>query len=86
MKLKIFTKNDCPNCPPARKLAKELEKEGKLEIENHNADEPDGLAEAQFYDVLATPSLILCDEADDEIISWRGKAPLKKDIYKEMAQ
>ncbi len=85
MRLKVFTKGDCPNCPPARKLAAELQKEDKLEIKSYNVDEPEGLAEAQFHTILATPSLILCDEADDEIASWRGAAPSKEEIYKKMA-
>jgi thiol-disulfide isomerase/thioredoxin len=83
MKLKVFVKNDCPNCPPAKELAEELQNEGKLEVETYNVDEPEGLAEAQFYTVMATPSLVLCEEDDQEKTSWRGEAPKKEEVYKE---
>jgi glutaredoxin len=84
MKLKVFTKSNCPNCPPAKELAKELKRENKLEVNNYNVDEAEGLAEAQFYTVLATPSLILCDENDEEITSWRGLAPSKEEVYQKI--
>lgn len=81
-KLKIFTKADCPKCPAAKQLGGELKKEGKINVEFFNVDEADGLAEAQFYSVLATPSLILCrdDEDQEEIKSWRGECPDKESI------
>ncbi|MBU2025377.1 MAG: thioredoxin family protein [Patescibacteria group bacterium] len=81
MKLKVFTKNHCPNCPPAKKLAEEIEEQGKLPVEYHDVDEPDGLAEAQFFNVLATPALILCDDKDKEVESWRKDMPASKEIY-----
>ncbi|MBD3299954.1 MAG: thioredoxin family protein [Candidatus Moranbacteria bacterium] len=84
MKLKVFTKNDCPNCPPAKELAQKIENEGKIEVELFNTDEADGLAEAQFYAVLATPSLILCDKNEDEVEAWRGEVPTREEVYKKI--
>lgn len=81
MELKVFVKNDCPNCPPAKDLAEEIKEEEKLKVEIFNVDEAGGLAEAQFYNVLATPSLVLCDDSDEEIVSFRGDVPSKETIY-----
>jgi glutaredoxin len=81
-KLKVFTKNDCPRCPAAKRLGEEIKKEGAIEVEFYSTDEADGLAEAQLYSVLATPTLVLCQKNADEeeIQSWRGEAPTKEDV------
>lgn len=84
MKLKVFTKENCPNCPAAKKVAEVVEDEGKLQVEYFNVDDPDGLAEAQFFSVLATPTIVLTDDTDKEVASWRGAAPEKKEIYDKM--
>lgn len=80
MTLKIFTQANCPKCPPAKKLGKEIEKEGKLKVEWFDISTVDGLAEASFYSVLSTPSLILVNEAGKEITGWRGQVPRKSEI------
>ncbi len=84
MKLKIFTKMDCPNCPAAKELGKKLQKEGTV-IEWYDLDEEEGLTEAVFFDVLSTPSLIITDESDCEIKGWRGEVPPITDIQKNMS-
>jgi len=77
MKLKIFTKKECPKCPAAKTLGEEMKKEGNVQVELYDVEQADGLAEAQLYSVLATPSLVLCndDPDEEEIKSWRGEAP-----------
>ena len=83
MKLKIFTKLDCPNCPAAKKIGKQLEKKG-AKIEWHDLDEEEGLSEAVYFDVLSTPSLIIVDENDSEIKAWRGDLPTADSLKKEL--
>jgi len=83
-KLKVFTKKDCPNCPKAKALGDEVAKEGKMKVEFYDVEQADGLAEAQLYSVLATPTMVLCEDSEDdnEIKSWRGATPPNKDdIY-----
>jgi len=82
-KLKVFTKKDCPNCPKAKALGGEIAKEGKIGVEFYDVEQADGLAEAQLYSVLATPTLILCEDDSDEeeIKSWRGETPGKEEVY-----
>lgn len=84
MKLKVFTKADCPNCPPAKKLAEAVENEKKLKVEFFDVEDPDGLAEAQFYSVMSTPSLVMTDDTDKEVGSWLGIVPTKKEVYDKM--
>ena len=74
MKLKVFTKTDCPNCPAAKKLAQMLENKG-ANVEWFDLDQEEGLSEAVFFDVLSTPALIITDVDDMEIKGWRGKVP-----------
>ncbi len=83
MKLKIFTKTDCPNCPAAKKIGQQLEKKG-ANIEWFDLDNEEGLSEAVYFDVLSTPSLIVTDEDDSEIKAWRGEVPEITDIQKEL--
>ena len=70
MTIKLFVKRDCPRCPAAKKAV-----EGIENIEVYSVDEADGLAEASFYGVLATPTVLVLDETDREIAAWRGEAP-----------
>lgn len=81
-KLKVFTKKECPRCPAAKSLSDEIKKEGKVAVEFYDVDQADGLAEAQLYSVLATPTLVLCenDEDEGEIKSWRGEAPSRDEV------
>ena len=87
-KIKVFTKKDCPNCPPAKKLGEEIAKENLLEVEFYNVDQSEGLAEAQFYSVMATPTIVLCDANSDEteLKSWRGETPEIEEIKEEVGE
>jgi len=83
MKLKVFTTTECPNCPAAKEICKQLEKIG-AKIEWFDLDEEEGLSEAVYFDVLSTPSIIITDEDDSEIKAWRGDVPSINDIQKEL--
>jgi len=97
MILKIFTQPNCPKCPPAKKLGEQLNRKdtsgvarrdspdggGKqIKVEYYDISTADGLAEASFYSVMSTPSLILCDDQGKETKSWRGETPSSKVIEK----
>jgi glutaredoxin len=79
MEVKIFWKQECPNCPPAKDLGKVLEQKG-TNVSYHNVDEVDGLTESIVYNVMATPSIVLTDNSGDEIQSWRGQVPNIEDL------
>jgi hypothetical protein len=77
--IKIFTKIQCPKCPAVKEIGTELKKEG-IPVLNYDLDTIDGLAEAAFYSILSTPSLIIEDEKEEEVISWRGVVPTLQEV------
>ena len=81
MILKVFWKDACPRCPAAKEVAKQLE-EGGLKVEYHNVDDLNGLTEATLYGVMATPSLVLVDDENKEVASWRGEVPPQEEVKK----
>lgn len=82
MIVKIFWKENCPNCPAAKALGKTLELDNGMDVVYYNTKDPDGLAEAVMYDVMSAPSVIVCSNKGDEIIGWRGLTPTVEDIIK----
>jgi len=77
--VKIFTKAKCPKCPAAKEMGMALKKEG-VEVLNYDLDTIDGLAEASFYSVLSTPSVVIEDEEEREMASWRGIVPTLQEV------
>ena len=74
-KLIVFVKKDCPQCPLAKKVAKEVAKELGLEYEEINIEKD--MISALMYNVISTPSIAL----DDEVL-FRGEIPDKKELVK----
>jgi len=81
--IKIFTKAKCPKCPAVKKIGKELKKEG-LSVLNYDLDTIDGLAEASFYSIRSTPSIVIEDEKEREVISWRGVVPSLQEVKQHL--
>jgi len=81
MKVKIFWQKNCPHCPEAKNAGKQLEKEA--EVQYFDVDTFDGLAEASYYNIVSTPSIVVLDNNDNEIKIWRGKAPRLEEIREE---
>jgi len=77
MKLIVFTKKDCPNCPNAKRIAMEVAKELNLEFEEIDIEED--LITALQYNVASTPSIALNEE-----ILFRGEVPSKDDLIREI--
>ncbi len=76
-KIKLFWKENCAKCPAAKALVADSPK-----AELFNIDEVDGLAEAAFYGVMSTPSIIVTDGGGQELASWRGEVPSREAISK----
>ena len=64
-------------------MGKQLEKEA--EVQYFDVDSVDGLAEASYYNIASTPSIVALDNADNEIKIWRGKTPHLEEIREEAA-
>jgi hypothetical protein len=75
MLLKVFVKEDCPNCPAAKEVANQFPF-SKL----YDLDDAEGLAEAAFHSVLCTPSMILVDDQGMVVQSWRCHVPRPTEI------
>lgn len=75
MQLKIFVKEECPNCPAAKEVASRFAFSRLYDL-----GDTDGLAEAAFHSVLCTPSLVLVDDDDTVIQSWRCHVPKPSEI------
>ncbi|RLB64250.1 MAG: hypothetical protein DRH04_11670 [Deltaproteobacteria bacterium] len=77
--LLVFVKNDCPRCPAAKALGEKLRREGQM-VRQFDVETADGLAEASFYGVMATPTLIVVDEDEEVVASWRGNVPPEDEL------
>lgn len=75
MQLKVFVKENCPNCPAAKEVASQFPF-SKL----YDMDNAEGLAEAAFHSVLCTPSMVLVDDHEMVLQSWRCHVPRPADI------
>jgi hypothetical protein len=81
--IKIFTKATCPRCPAVKEIGKELKKEG-VPVLSYDLDTIDGLAEASFYSILSTPSIVIEDEQEREVMSWRGVVPTLQEVKQHL--
>ena len=77
--IKIFTKSECPKCPAAKEIGSILQQEG-LQVNYYDMETPDGLAEAAFYSVLSTPTIIIEDQDARILAGWRGSIPTLQEI------
>ena len=57
-KLLLFVRANCPICPAAKRVAREVADETGMELEVYDVDTVEGRAEAAFHDVMSTPTLI----------------------------
>ncbi len=77
--IKIFTKTECPKCPAAKEIGGILQ-QGGLRVAYYDIETPHGLAEAAFYSVLSTPTIIIEDENEKVVAGWRGLVPTLQEI------
>lgn len=84
MKIKLFTRINCPKCPAAKLVVDDVKKQKNAVVEIFDVDTVDGMAEAAFYTVMSTPTVLVCDTNDKEISSWRGEAPKLDDLLNKL--
>ncbi len=75
MVLKVFVKEDCPNCPAAKEVARQFPFSKLFNMDNAN-----GLAEAAYHSVLCTPSMVLVNNDGTVMQSWRCHVPRPTEI------
>jgi len=77
--VKLFIKNRCPRCPHAKQIGKELKAAG-FKVQEYDVETPEGLAEASFYSVQATPTFIIEDLQENMLADFRGVVPSVQQI------
>jgi hypothetical protein len=73
--LKVFVKQECQKCPAAKEVASNFP-----ETEIYDIEQPEGLAEAAYYSVLCTPSIVVVDDSGSEVFAWRCTVPSPRDV------
>lgn len=83
MILKLFTQPTCGKCPAAKELIKSLiVNRESLIVEEYDVTTVDGMAEGSFYSVMATPTILVCDDKGKVIKDFRGEAPSLTELEK----
>ena len=77
--IKIFTRAECPKCPAMEEIGQKLRNEG-VPVSKYDVETTEGLAEASFYSILSTPSLLIEDEEQKEVAAWRGTTPSLQEV------
>ena len=78
-KVKVFVKDGCAKCPSAKEVGGLLLQEG-LEVLYYDIDTVDGLAEATYYGVLSTPTMIVEDSEEKMLADFRGTVPTVEQV------
>jgi thioredoxin-related protein len=84
-KVKLFWKAECPQCGNAKIVGSQLKQEG-LAVYDYNLDTTDGLAEASYYGVMSTPTIIVEDKEENTIASFSGQVPTSAEVKKAIAR
>jgi glutaredoxin len=84
-KVKVFVKDGCVKCPSAKEVGRLLLQEG-IEVLYYDIDTADGLAEASFYGVLATPTMIVEDNEEKMLADFRGTVPTLQQVKQVLAK
>ena len=84
-RIELFWKKSCPRCPEAKAIARKLEEKG-YSVDYYNIETTEGLAEASLHMVLATPTMVLVDGNDEEIVAWRGIAPSVSEVESAISE
>ena len=84
-KVKLFWKAECPLCGNAKIIGGMLKQDG-LVVDDYNLDTADGLAEASYYGVKSTPTMIIEDEEENAIASYSGHIPTPLEVKKAISR
>ena len=77
--IKLFVKEGCSLCPSAKEVGLRLTQEG-LQVLCYDLDTADGLAEASYYGILSTPTMIIEDDNEKMLADFRGMVPTVQQI------
>jgi len=83
--IKVFVQRGCAKCPQAKLVGETLRGEGFTVME-FDVSTADGLAEAAFYSVQSTPTIIVADSQENPIADFRGDVPSAQKVRELMSQ
>lgn len=81
MRIQLFTQDKCAKCPPAKEMVMRIQRDRGVAVQEFDVESIDGMAEAAYYGIMSTPSVVLIDSEGSEIVSWRGVTPDESKIY-----
>lgn len=70
MEVKLFVRDDCPECPAARAAC-----EGISNLSVYDVGDIRGIAEASLLGIASVPSIVVVDSSGREVAAWRGTTP-----------
>ncbi len=79
----IFTSDSCPRCPGAKDLGARLQRRD-VPVTYYDVATAEGLAEATFLRVLATPAILIVEE-EAVVATWRGIVPNVDEVLHDLA-
>jgi len=77
--IKLFVQKTCAKCPQAKQVGAALQGEG-FQVVEYDVATPEGLAEATFYSIQATPAIIIEDQHENTVADFRGEVPTVEKI------
>lgn len=80
MEVKLFVREDCPECPSARAVC-----DGISNLSIYDISDIQGIAEASSLGVVSVPTIVVVDSAGHEVAAWRGTIPDPSDLRAVLA-
>ena len=79
--IKVFTLKTCPNCPTAKKIARQVAEKFNVSFMEIDVGAPEGQIEGLMYQIMSTPSIAI----DDEVVA-RGEVLMKEELEKKVRE
>ena len=80
MEVKLFIRDDCPECPAARAAC-----EGISNLSVYDVGDLRAIAEASLLGVASVPTIVVVDSSGREVAAWRGTTPDPSDLRAVLA-
>ena len=80
MEVKLFIRDDCPECPAVRAAC-----EGISNLSVYDVGDLRGIAEASLLGVASVPTIVVVDSSGREVAAWRGTTPDPSDLRAVLA-
>ncbi len=81
--IKFFWQENCTQCGSAKEVCNKLIEKDIL-VKLFDIGTVDGMTEAAFHEVLSTPTMIIVDDQENELQSWRGISPSYDEIEENL--